>query len=46
MRLVLASLLWHYDFEFCPESEGWLNQEVYILWDKKPLMVKLKSARA
>ncbi|KAF2001354.1 cytochrome P450 [Amniculicola lignicola CBS 123094] len=46
MRLVLASVLWHFDVEFCEESEGWPNQLVWILWKKGPLMVKLKSIRS
>jgi hypothetical protein len=41
MRLVLASVLLHFDLELCDEAEDWLNQDVYILWDKKPLHVKL-----
>lgn len=42
MRVILANLVWHFDFELCPESQGWLNQKVYMLWDKPPLMVKAK----
>ncbi|KAF2267484.1 cytochrome P450 [Lojkania enalia] len=46
MRLILAMVLWHFDMvELCPESEQWLNQKVYVLWDKGPLMVKLKFIR-
>jgi cytochrome P450 len=43
MRLVLASVLLKFDLELCEEAENWLDQEIYILWMKRPLMVKLKS---
>ncbi|KAH8723926.1 cytochrome P450 46A1 [Phaeosphaeriaceae sp. PMI808] len=46
MRLVLANVVYNFDFELCPESEGWMEkQRVYILWEKSPLMVKLTQAR-
>jgi hypothetical protein len=43
MRLLLAKVMFNFDLELCPESEGWTEQEVYTLWQKKPLMVKLKA---
>lgn len=42
MRLVLATLVWHFDFSLCEESQDWANQRVFILWEKKPLMLQLK----
>lgn len=45
MRLILAKVLWHFDLELCSQSQDWPNQKSYILWDKPPLMVKIKSAR-
>ncbi|KAH7402582.1 cytochrome P450 46A1 [Pyrenochaeta sp. MPI-SDFR-AT-0127] len=44
MRLILAKVMYHFDFELSPESESWIAQEVYIIWEKRPLMVKLKLA--
>ena len=41
MRLIIAKLLWHFDMELCVESEEWIKQKVYTLWEKPPLMVKL-----
>jgi hypothetical protein len=43
MRLVLARVLWEFDFELLPESNNWFDQKSYFLWEKKPLMVKLES---
>jgi hypothetical protein len=41
MRLILAKILWHFDFELLPESKGWAeSQRVFALWEKKPLMVR------
>jgi cytochrome P450 len=45
MRLILARLLWNFDFELCPESAGWKNQKTHYLWEKHPLMCKVKSRR-
>lgn len=42
MRLVMAKVLYSFDFELEPESEDWAGQETYILWQKKPLMCKLR----
>ncbi|KAB2578929.1 Cytochrome p450 protein [Lasiodiplodia theobromae] len=44
MRLILANVLWHYDIELCPESKDWVDQGVWIIWEKGPLMCKLKPA--
>ncbi|KAK7730221.1 hypothetical protein SLS57_001883 [Botryosphaeria dothidea] len=42
MRIILANVLWRFDFELCPESEGWTDQKVWIVWEKPALMVKFK----
>ncbi|GME28656.1 PAS domain-containing protein [Neofusicoccum parvum] len=41
IRLMLSYLLWHFDLELCKESDDWMDQKVYALWAKKPLMVKV-----
>jgi hypothetical protein len=41
MRLILAKVLYNFDLELC-SNEDWMNQKVYILWQKKPLMVKVQ----
>lgn len=44
MKLVLTKLLWNFDFELCGESKGWAEtQRVFVLWEKRPLMVKLRK---
>jgi cytochrome P450 len=44
MRTILARLVWNFDMELLPESEGWdEGQKIYVLWHKPPLMVKLKA---
>lgn len=45
MRLILASLLLHYDLELHSDTGDWLEQDMHIIWDKKPLMVKLRSVK-
>ena len=45
MRLLLAKLIYNFDFELCEESYGWKEQNVYILWEKNPLLCRLRPAR-
>lgn len=43
MRLIMAKVFYAFDFELAPESTDWADQATYILWEKKPLMCKLKA---
>jgi cytochrome P450 len=43
MRLIIAKVLYHFDLVLCPESDEWNLQNTYILWEKKPLICKLKE---
>ncbi|KAF2500029.1 cytochrome P450 [Lophium mytilinum] len=45
MRIILATVLWQFDLELCPESTAWADQKVYTLWDKPPLMCTLHPIR-
>lgn len=45
MRLVLASVLFRFDLSLVDEAQDWLDQENHLLWDKKPLLVKLTSVK-
>lgn len=44
MRLIAAKMLYSFDLELCPESDTWSEQYTYILWEKRPLMVRLRPA--
>ncbi|KAJ5766345.1 uncharacterized protein N7511_003961, partial [Penicillium nucicola] len=41
IRLILCKLLFNFDITLSPESINWLDQKVYFIWEKPPLMVKL-----
>ena len=42
MRLILARVLWNFDFKLATESENWVaDQQVYVLWEKGPLNMYL-----
>jgi cytochrome P450 len=41
-RSVMAKLLWAFDLELVAPKEKWDQQRVFVVWDKGPLMVKLK----
>ena len=45
MRLILARILWSFDMQLAPESHAWDDQESWIQWDKKPLMVNLSLVK-
>lgn len=38
----MAKVIWKFDFELLPESNDWMKQKVYTLWEKPPLMMRLK----
>ncbi|KAI0414198.1 cytochrome P450 [Xylaria grammica] len=42
MRLMLALVYFKFDLELCEESRGWTQQRAFVLWEKKPLMCRLK----
>ncbi|KAF2712060.1 cytochrome P450 [Pleomassaria siparia CBS 279.74] len=44
MRLIIAKVLFNFDLELCPESANWADQRIFTLWEKKPLLCKLKVA--
>lgn len=46
MRLLLSTVLLHFDMELCQESEEWADQKVYTLWEKPALMCELNAVKA
>lgn len=40
MRLILAKFLYHFDLE-SEVGPSWLDQNVFVIWDRKPLMCRL-----
>jgi hypothetical protein len=38
-------VLYNFDLELMPESENWTDQKISIVWQKRPLMVRLRAAR-
>lgn len=47
LRLTLCRLLWSFDVALADEEDrwDWGTQKTYIIWDKRPLNVKLSFAR-
>ncbi|KAI0174917.1 averantin oxidoreductase [Pestalotiopsis sp. NC0098] len=44
MKIILARLLWHFDLQSASdgrEEKDWLDQKVYLIWEKSPLWIKL-----
>ncbi|KAK9425476.1 putative Isotrichodermin C-15 hydroxylase [Seiridium unicorne] len=45
MRLVIARMLWNFDLELLPGQDDWVSrQKVFIVYNKGPLMIRLKPA--
>lgn len=43
MRLVLTRLLWNFELvDLDPSSTNWADQNVYLLWEKPELWMRLK----
>lgn len=40
VRLILARIVRRYDLE-CVMQDSWLDQPTYLLWERKPLLVKM-----
>jgi hypothetical protein len=41
MRLVMAYMLWSFDLTLAEDSGDWFDQNSYIVWEKRPLNIKL-----
>jgi hypothetical protein len=42
MRLILAKMIWNFDIDLDPRSDGWLDTNLlYFLWQKPELFVRL-----
>ncbi|KAL3481533.1 cytochrome P450 [Aspergillus californicus] len=45
MRIILAKILYNFDFALLPESIGWEKQKTFFLWEKNDLMVQLRARK-
>lgn len=45
MKLVLAALVLNFEFTLCDESGNWMDQRMFALWEKKPLIMTLKPVK-
>lgn len=41
MKLVMAKMIWNFDMELIDEDEKWDDQPIWLVYEKKPLMVRL-----
>ncbi|KAK2008307.1 cytochrome P450 [Colletotrichum eremochloae] len=42
MRMIMAKMLWNFDLKLCDENEDWLDQPVFLVFKKRPLMVQVR----
>lgn len=40
VRLILARIIRRFDLE-CVMQDSWLDQPTYLLWERRPLLVKM-----
>ncbi|KIW86126.1 hypothetical protein Z517_01520 [Fonsecaea pedrosoi CBS 271.37] len=46
MRLILARIVFNFDFELAPESDGWMEgQIINTLWEKPPLYITMSARK-
>lgn len=45
LRFILASVVLNFDIKPCSESEGWLDQNLFIFWEKIPLYCRLEPVK-
>lgn len=46
IRLIISTLLWNFDLELDDRtSKDWLDQKNFVVWAKKPLLVRLSSRK-
>jgi hypothetical protein len=44
MRLLLAKMIWHFDFELADSADTWYSGlKAYLMWDKVGLKIRLKK---
>jgi hypothetical protein len=43
MRLILAHLIFNFDFRLVDEDARWDEQQAFVLYQKRPLMVHVES---
>lgn len=43
LRMIAANVFINFDIELCAESEEWLDQKVFSLLEKGPLVVKFRE---
>lgn len=46
MRLILARIVFNFDFELAPESDGWMEKQmINTLWEKPPLFITMSAPK-
>ena len=45
MRLILARVIYNFDLRISNDSMTWIDQKVWNLWQKKPLMAYLTPVK-
>ncbi|KAI0889766.1 cytochrome P450 [Annulohypoxylon maeteangense] len=41
LRMILARLLWRFDVELVPGGGDWFDQKAFVIWFRRPLLVRL-----
>lgn len=41
MRLIMALVIFNFDIKLADESENWIQQKNFLMWQKPPLKVYL-----
>jgi hypothetical protein len=41
----MARMIWHFDIQLAEESKDWIKQDVFFMWEKPALNVKLSHRK-
>jgi len=43
MKLILARIIYNFDLTLMDQTSNWIDQDVHLLWRKKPLNMTVKE---
>ncbi|KAF2122857.1 putative benzoate 4-monooxygenase cytochrome P450 [Lophiotrema nucula] len=45
IKSTIARLVWNFEMQLCKESKSWINQNVFLVWEKGPLWVQFRERK-
>lgn len=45
LRLIISKMIWNFDMELINDDGNWPNQKIYVLYQKKSMMIRLSPRK-